>query len=207
MASTTDREGEERPVSAPQTPTHNPTVSSPRASSPDIITPVSPSHTYSLFQDNTYIEYDTLPDSLDEWTKAAIQHKQVGGSIFNLDKFASASKITHKQFLHLRVLWTENKAIVLANDNIRRRWLRDEHYLEARRLLAEFPAWNAYLDSLEVSLDNPQNAPPANLGIFSLVQCNQLRAKASPEEKNFQPKFSPIAHRTRSKFRIRLADA
>src|SRR5271163_2901102 len=84
MASTTDREGEERPVSAPQTPTHNPTVSSPRASSPDIITPVSPSHTYSLFQDNTYIEYDTLPDSLDEWTKAAIQHKQVGGSIFNL---------------------------------------------------------------------------------------------------------------------------
>jgi|SRR5271163_4259516 len=137
--------------------------------------------------------HNTIPDSLDGWTKAAIQHKQVGGSIFNLDKFASASKITHKQFLHLRVLWTEKKAIVLANDNIRRRWLRDEHYLEARRLLAEFPAWNAYLNSLEVSLDNSQNAPPANLGIFSLVQCNQLRAQASPGEKFSAEIFSNSA--------------
>jgi hypothetical protein len=35
------------------------------------------------------------------------------------------------------------------DDDYVRTWLRDEHYLEARRLLASFLSWTLYLDSLE----------------------------------------------------------
>src|SRR2546421_3193833 len=91
-------------------------------------TPVSspPISTISSFKD------DKPPDSPDEWKKSAIHHKLARGSIFDLDKYASASKIGYKQFLHLRAIWITEHANILANDDIRQTWLREPHYLEAK---------------------------------------------------------------------------
>jgi hypothetical protein len=150
-----DREGVfAAPVSSPRTST---------VSSQPISTVSSPQNsTVSSFNNDEWPMGEPLPASRDEWKKHAIRHKLVGGSIFDLDKFASASKISYKQFLQLRVLWTENKANILANENTRRTWLRDKHYLEARRLLTSLPSWKAYL---EVSLDDLQIGFP-DLGTF-----------------------------------------
>jgi hypothetical protein len=140
-----------------------------------------------------------LPDSPGEWKKRAIRHKLARGSIFDLDKYASASKIGDKQFLCLRTVWITKQANILANDDTRRTWLRDEHYLEARRLLLSLPSWQAYLDSVGVSpKESLQEAFP-DIGTFSLVRYHQARVEKYPENEDFIPKFSPVAHRTRSK--------
>jgi hypothetical protein len=66
----------------------------------------SPPQTSSGSSFNEY-GYTTqrLPKSPDEWKKQAIRYKLVGGSIFDLNKYASASKIGYEQFLCLRALW------------------------------------------------------------------------------------------------------
>jgi hypothetical protein len=109
-----------------------------------------PISTVSSFKDHVY-PVDEMPGSPGEWKKLAMRHKLAGGSIFDLDKYASASKISDKQFLCLRALWITNQAKFLANDDNRRTWLRDAHYLEARHLLPSLPSWQAYLDSSGVS--------------------------------------------------------
>jgi len=115
-------------------------------SSPPISTVSSPPiSTVSSFNDDGY-PVDKLPGSPGHWERRAIHHKLAGGSIFDLDKYVSASKISYKQFLHLRALWIKKRANILANDDTRQTWLRDAHYLEARRLLPSLPSWQAYLD-------------------------------------------------------------
>ena len=84
---------------------------------------------------------DELPYSPGTWKAHAIGYKLARGSVFDLDKYASASKIGYKQFLCLRVLWIARQANILANDDIRRTWLRDAHYLKARDLLPSLPPW------------------------------------------------------------------
>jgi len=74
-----------------------------------------------------------LLDSPGEWKKQAIRYKLVGGSIFDLNKYASASKIGYKQFLCLRAVWIGNQANILANDDTRRTWLGDSHYSSTSR--------------------------------------------------------------------------
>lgn len=57
-----------------------------------------------------------MPTSPETWTTLAMRYNEVGGSIFNLRKFMSASKITLEQYLHPRVLWTFERQCVLADD-------------------------------------------------------------------------------------------
>jgi hypothetical protein len=72
-------------------------------SSPRISTVSSPQNsTVSPFNNDGWPVGEPLPASRDEWKKHAIHHKLVGGSIFNLDKFVSASKIGYKQFPKVR---------------------------------------------------------------------------------------------------------
>jgi hypothetical protein len=141
---------------------------------------------------------ENLPNSPDEWKKDAIRYKLTRGSIFDLDKYASASKIGYKQFLCLRALWVEKHANTLAKDDTRQTWLRDEHYLEARRLLSYLPSWQAYLDSCEESLDKLLLWGFPDIGTFSLVRYHQASVEGYPPNEDFTPKFSPVAHRTRS---------
>ncbi|KIX02801.1 uncharacterized protein Z518_08744 [Rhinocladiella mackenziei CBS 650.93] len=176
-------------------------ASSPRAS----IASSLQGSTISSFDDDGPSANVRLPKTPDKWEKQAKRHKSVGGSIFDLDHFASASKITYEQFLHLRVLWTGKRAKDFADEDTRRTWLRDEHYFEAIHLLASFPPWKLYLDSLESPLDLQIAFP--NLGTFSLVRYLQVKLTKYPENENFTPKFSPIAHRTRSKFSDMLRTA
>jgi hypothetical protein len=169
------------------------------ASSPPIST-VSPS------KDPEY-HMDSVPGSPAEWKKYAMDHKLAGGSIFDLDKYASASKISEKQFLCLRVLWTKNQAKFLANDDNRRTWLGDVHYLEARHLLLSLPSWQAYLDIVGESGERVLQRAFPDIGTFSLVRYHQERVRRYPENENFISKFSPVAHRTRSRFTSLLRKA
>ena len=142
---------------------------------------------------------ESLPNSPDDWKKDAIRYKLTQGSIFDLDKYSFASKIGYKQFLCLRALWDEKRANIFAMDDTRQTWLRDKHYMEARRLISSLPFWQAYLDSCEESLDNLLLGGFLDTGTFSLVRYHQASVEGYPPNEDFTPKFSPVAHRTRSK--------
>lgn len=142
---------------------------------------------------------DELPYSPGMWKAHAIGNKLTRGSIFDLDKYSSASKIGYKQFLCLRALWITKQAKFLANDDIRRTWLRDTDYLKAKDLLPSLAHWQAYLDPCEVSAEELRQAAFPDIGTFSLVRYLQASVLSYPQNEDFTPKFSPVAHRTRSK--------
>jgi len=148
------------------------------------------------FQKDNTSEKETLPRNPAQWNRRAMSEK-VGRFLFDFDEFQSGSNVTYNQFLHLRAIWIERKADILAEDTTRRIWLRDEYYTRARQLLASWMDWRVYLNSFQVPENNLHTLFAAN-GAFWLVRNYQLKADKGPENSGMTPKVwmrSPIRTR------------
>jgi hypothetical protein len=147
---------------------------------------------------------DELPSSPAKWKELAIRNNLARVSIFDLDKYESASRIGYKQFLCLRVLWITKQARIFANDDIRQTWLRDADYSKAKGLLSSFADWQAYLNSCGTPVDQLLQQAFPDSGTFTLVQYHQASVLGSLENLDFTPRSSLPAHRTRSKLTAKL---
>ncbi|KIX04749.1 uncharacterized protein Z518_05619 [Rhinocladiella mackenziei CBS 650.93] len=131
---------------------------------------------------------EDLPSNPAQWNRCATSEK-VGRFIFDFGKFQSGSNVTYTQFLHLRVIWIEHKAEILAKDTTRGIWLRDEYYTRARQLLASWIDWRVYLDSFQVPKNNLHTLFVAN-NAFWLTR-HHIPESISPITKDRRREYPP----------------
>ena len=141
----------------------------------------------------------TKIDTPGEWMKAAQLNGLSGGTIFDLEKYESGSNIDFRQFLHLRALYISKDARALYEPNCRQTWLAASYLVKAGALLRALGCWKLYLRSFKKTETQLLAEPFPDLGTFSLVRLQQLEVENSSAREDFTPKFTPIAHRTRSK--------
>jgi hypothetical protein len=113
-------------------------------------------------------------------------------TIFDLDKYKSASKIEINQFLLLRVLW-ENDISAGKFDSQRESWISRECYWKAQTIFKKMKSFQSYLDSF----GSKDLVPLPDLGTFSLVRVYQLSVESTHLSESASVKFTPIAKRTR----------
>jgi hypothetical protein len=144
-------------------------------------------------------EPSKLPATAAEWRKQIERAGLQGKSIFDLDTYDSGSKITHKQFLLLRVIWVKEGQSVFSRTH--QNWIPTHEYNEAKRLLKASPCWQRYLASFERTAVDLRGKEFPDLGTFSLVREGQCEVEriAHSEDPSESLKFSPVAHRTRSR--------
>ena len=144
-----------------------------------------------------------LPSSPHLWRSQAIQCGLQGGTIFDLDKYHSASKIDYKQFLHLRALWITASQWNFADTKNRKTWIANPYYNKAKKRLKEWEFWGPYLETLEQSPEQLRIGVFPRLGTFSLVRHQQLEVNRCKGDKEPTPKFfSPVQYQTRSRSRL-----
>ena len=121
------------------------------------------------------------------------------------DYHTSASSISFEQFLALRVLWKPSTQSRFSTPETRRRWLSDECYDNAKKLLdsdlSRAVGWHSYLHSQNLAGTTmlKQVAFPT-LQTFSLVRLYQSLAQDVRETDISRQKFSPV-RRTRAAIR------
>ena len=144
-----------------------------------------------------------LPSSPHLWRSQATSRGLQGGTIFDLDKYHSASKIDFKQFLHLRALWIPADQSKFAEPENRRIWLANAHYEDAKRLLKKWESWGPYLETLKQTREQLYTRTFPQLGTFSLVRHKQSEVDRCKGDGEPTPKFfSPVRYQTRSRSRL-----
>ena len=140
-----------------------------------------------------------LPATAAEWRKQIIDADLEGLSIFDLGSYDSGSKITHTQFLLLRVLWLKNDQNVFSRTL--QSWIPQSEYEKAKRLLKASRCWHKYLESFKQTAAELNGKELPHLGTFSLVRDSQCEVEkiGNDYDASESLKFSPIAHRTRAR--------
>ncbi|PLB55280.1 hypothetical protein P170DRAFT_505893 [Aspergillus steynii IBT 23096] len=130
-----------------------------------------------------------LPENPARWTEWA-EEEDVRGKPIHEEKLSSASKITLRQYLLLRVLWTG------PFKKLDYQWLDLERWMkQAEEMLESHHSWKVYLDSF--------GGKPGE-GNFFLVTTSQAdAANVKSEEISQDVMFSPISKHTRQKSRER----
>jgi hypothetical protein len=127
------------------------------------------------------------------WLDAARSHRlDEQSTIFDLDKYKSASKIEIKQYLLLRVLWESNIPAGKFHSK-QQNWICKGCYWKAQAIFKKMTGFYSYLESF----DSKDLVPLPDLGTFSLVRFYQLSVESTPLNESASVKFSPVAKRTR----------
>jgi hypothetical protein len=150
---------------------------------------------------------EELPSSPHLWKCQAIHCGLQGGTVFDLDKYHSASKIDFKQFLHLRALWIPAKQEDFADPKNRQTWLADAYYEQAKKRLKGWKPWESYLKTLKQTREQLYTGMFPQLGTFSLVRHQQLDVDRCKGDKEPTPKFfSPVRYQTRLRSKLQQND-
>ena len=141
-----------------------------------------------------------MPATAAEWHKQISDADLEGQSIFNLGSYDSGSKITHPQFLLLRVLWLKKDQSVFSKNL--QSWIPQSEYEKAKRLPKASWYWHKYLEFKQTAAGlNGKELP--DLGTFSLVRDSQCEVEKIENDRDSNSgesiKLSPIAHRTRAR--------
>lgn len=113
----------------------------------------------------------------------------------------SGSKMSLKQFLLLRVLWTSEQANRILKTPEFQKWGFDKYLKQARELLATLPEWATYLSNCEMPETDLKARGFPSCGTFSLVSLYQINSKTiklSTSDGTAKLDLTPIAKRTRS---------
>src|SRR2546421_5116741 len=139
-----------------------------------------------------------MPATAAEWHKQIVDADLEDWSIFDFDAYDSASKITHNQFLLLKVLWLKKDQNVFSRTV--QSWIPKHEYEKAKCLLKATRYWDRYLESFKQTAAELSGNPLPDLGTFSLVRDGQCEVeRIDNDDSGESSKFSPIAHRTRGR--------
>ena len=112
----------------------------------------------------------TLPKNAKEWDEAVSSSSLHISTIHEFENPVSASKISHNQFLLLRILWVKRtKHAELIGDSIHG-LVTSEHYEKAKQELKAQKDWCQYLDSFTNGTVLPGTDAFPQMGTFSIVR-------------------------------------
>ena len=129
------------------------------------------------------------------WHKQLVDADVEDMSVFDMDTYASGPKITHNQFLLLKVLWRKQGQNVFSKTVSS--WISQD---QAKRLLKDTQYLHRYLESFNQTAAELRGKPLPDLGTFSLVRDGQCEVETIDNDDSSESlKFTPIARRTRSR--------
>jgi hypothetical protein len=144
------------------------------------------------------VNLSEIPATAAEWHKQIAHEKLEDTSVFAMETYDSGSKISHDQFLLLRVLWLKKDQNVFSRTV--QSWIPQHEYEKAKRLLKATKYLDRYLESFKQTATELSGNPLPDLGTFSLVRDSQCEVERIDDgDSSESSKFSPIAHRTRGR--------
>ena len=146
------------------------------------------------------MEVKKLPDTVIGWKAIVKSYKLENQTIHKFEFPVSASKISLEQFLLLQVVWIQVRkcdSFIRPGDHS---FLQQEFLDKAKAKLDAAEFWNKYLDSFRYTNRDLGRGIFPQIGTLTFVrdyqvQCDKLEVT---DPSSSTPKFTPIAHRTRS---------